>query len=177
MNLNKAFLIGRLTRDPEMRTTTGGQTVAHFGLATNRTWKDKAGQKQDATEFHNIVAWARLAEICGQYLKKGSLVMIEGRIQTRSWQAPDGATRTRTEIVAENMQMGPRSAGSGSEMPYQPSASVAPRQNQFSPGINPSLAEEKLETIELDEQGNPLAESPSSPESELGEPPATSMPF
>lgn len=179
MNLNKAILIGRLTRDPEMRTTTGGQTLAHFGLATNRTWKDNAGQKQESTEFHNIVAWARLAEICGQYLKKGSLAMIEGRIQTRSWQAPDGATRYRTEIVAENMQLGPR-FGSG-EAPYQSTAPSAPRSNQdqFGSRVSPAPTEEKIETIELDELGNPLAESssPASPEPELGEPPATNMPF
>jgi len=109
MNLNKAFLIGRLTRDPETKTTPSGQLVCNFGLATNRTWNNQeTNQKEEKTEFHNIVLWRRLAEIASQYLTKGSLVLIEGRIQTRSWQDASGNKRYRTEIVGENMQMGPR---------------------------------------------------------------------
>lgn len=112
MNFNKAFVLGNVTRDPEMRTTPGGQNVCSFGIATNRVWKDQSGQQQRAAEFHNIVAWGRLAEIANQYLKKGSLVFIEGRIQTRSWQDKNsGEKRFRTEIVAETMQLGPRGAG------------------------------------------------------------------
>lgn len=105
MDLNKAMLIGRLTRDPETRTIPSGQTVASFGLATNRIWTDQSGQKQEAVEFHNIVAWRRLAEICGQYLKKGSKVYIEGRLQTKNWDGQDGVKRYRTEVVAENLIM------------------------------------------------------------------------
>jgi single-strand DNA-binding protein len=112
MNLNKAFLIGRLVSDPEMRTTPSGQSVCSFRLATNRVWTDqKNGQKQEKTEYHNIVLWRRLAEIASQFLTKGSLALIEGRIQTRSWQDSTGNKRYRTEIVGERMQLGPRAAG------------------------------------------------------------------
>ena len=108
MNLNKVFLIGNLTRDPELRSLPSGQAVANFGLATNRMWKGKDGSQQKQTEFHNIVMFGRLAEIAKQYLAKGSMIMVEGRIQTRSWQGQDGQKKQRTEIVAEAMQMGPR---------------------------------------------------------------------
>lgn len=111
MNLNKAILVGRLTRDPETKALPSGQQVSSFGLATGRFFTDKSGQKQQQTEFHNIVLFGRLAEIASQYLAKGSLVLIEGRIQTRNWQDTAGNTRYRTEIVAERMQLGPRSAG------------------------------------------------------------------
>lgn len=105
MNLNKVMLIGNLTRDPEIKNTPSGAAVATFSLATNRVWNDQAGQKQEQVEFHNIVAWRRLAEICGQYLKKGSKIYIEGRLQTRDWTGQDGVKRYRTEIIAENMIM------------------------------------------------------------------------
>jgi len=111
MNLNKIFLIGRLTRDPESRALPNGQTVSNFGLATNRVWVNpENNEKQEQTEFHNIVAFGKLADICNKYLKKGSLVMIEGRIQTRNWQDQNGGTKYRTEIVAERLQMGPKSS-------------------------------------------------------------------
>lgn len=113
MNFNRAVIVGNLTRDPEVRTTPNGQTVANFGVATNRIWKDQTGNKQQQAEFHNIVAFGRLGEICSQYLKKGGLVLIEGRIQTRDWQGQDGVKRYRTEIIADNMQLGPRNAGLG----------------------------------------------------------------
>jgi len=105
MSLNRAQIIGNLTRDPEMRQIPGGQVVTSFSIATNFTWTDQSGQKQDRAEFHNIVAWRKLAEICGQYLKKGSKVYIEGKLQTRSWEAEDGSKKYRTEIVADNMIM------------------------------------------------------------------------
>lgn len=111
MNLNKAFIIGNLTRDPETRSLPSGQTVVTFGVATNRRWTDPQGQRQEQTEFHNIVAFGKLAELCGQYLAKGRSTMIEGRLQTRSWQAQDGTKRNRTEIVADNIQFGPRTGG------------------------------------------------------------------
>jgi len=111
MNLNKVILIGRLTRDPEMRSLPSGQPVCSFGLATNRVFVDKSGQKQEQVDFHNIVLFGRLAEIASQYSKKGALVMIEGRIRTRNWQDQSGNQRSRTEIVAERMQLGPRAAG------------------------------------------------------------------
>lgn len=116
MNLNKAILIGNVTQDPEVRTTPSGQQVANFSVATNRIWNNKeTGEKQQKTEFHNIVAWGRLGEIAGQYLKKGGLVMIEGRIETRSWDdATSGTRKYRTEIIAENIQLGPRRDGTSS---------------------------------------------------------------
>jgi len=111
MNLNKVFLIGNLTRDPEVRSLPSGQQVTSFGLATNRFYTDKAGQKQKQAEFHNIVLFGRLAEIASQYLTKGAMVMIEGRLQTRSWKDAGGQTKYRTEIVGQSMQLGPRAGG------------------------------------------------------------------
>ncbi|MBT3864444.1 single-stranded DNA-binding protein [Candidatus Peregrinibacteria bacterium] len=105
MSLNKVQLIGNLTRDPEMKQLPGGATVTNFGIATNMTWNDQDGNKQEKVEFHNIVAWRKLGEICGEYLKKGSKIYIEGRLQTRDWEAEDGSKRYRTEIVADNMIM------------------------------------------------------------------------
>lgn len=106
MYLNKVQLYGNLTRDPEIRAMPSGQQVANFGIATNRTFKDKSGKRQEQTEFHNLVAFGRTAEVIGQYLKKGRPVYVEGRIQTRSWDK-DGAKQYRTEIVVENFQFGP----------------------------------------------------------------------
>jgi len=108
MNLNKVFIIGNLTRDVELRTTPSGQSVATLGVATNRFWTDKSGQKQQDVEFHNVVVWGKQAEIANQYLAKGRMVMIEGRLRTRSWDAPDGQKRYRTEVIAERIQFGPR---------------------------------------------------------------------
>jgi single-strand DNA-binding protein len=105
MNLNKAMIIGNIVRDPEMKSTPNGQNVTSFSIATNLVWTDQSGQKQEKVEFHNIVAWRRLAEIAGQYLKKGSKVYVEGRLQTRSWDDPSGVKKYRTEIIAENMIM------------------------------------------------------------------------
>ena len=120
MNLNKAFILGNLTRDPELRQTATGQNVANFAVATNRMWSDPSGNKQTQTEFHNVVVWGRLAEIASQYLAKGRLVFIEGRITNRSWQDQQGQKKYRTEIVAENMQLGPRfNATSRADSPTQ----------------------------------------------------------
>ena len=111
MNLNKVFILGNLTRDPELRQTPGGQAVCSFGIATNRFFTDSAGQRQKQAEFHNIVAWGRQAEIVNQYLKKGSMVLIEGRLQTRNWQDPQGVKHWKTEIIAERVQLGPKNTG------------------------------------------------------------------
>ena len=115
MNLNKAMLIGNLTRNPEVRTTPTGQTVCSFGLATNRRYNDAQGNKQEQVEYHNVVAWGKLAEICGQYLVKGKKVYVEGRLQTRKWNAQDGTEKQRTEIVMDTMQMLDRAGGSSSQ--------------------------------------------------------------
>jgi len=129
MNFNKAIILGNLTRDPESRTLPSGQPVVSFGVATNRNYTDKEGNKQQTTEFHNVVVFGKLADICSRYLSKGRMVLIEGRMQTRSWQGQDGVKRYRTEIVAENMQMGPRIADSqsfGSSTPQQPAQEDIP---------------------------------------------------
>lgn len=102
-SLNKVQLIGNLTRDPELRYTPNGTAVCSFGIATNRNWTTDAGEKKDEAEFHNIVAWNKLAELCSQFLVKGSKVYVEGRLATRSWQAQDGQQRSRTEIVISDM--------------------------------------------------------------------------
>jgi single-strand DNA-binding protein len=115
MNLNKVFLIGRVATDIEMKTTPSGQSVCSFSLATNRTWKGKDGQKQEESQFHRIVLWQKLAEIASQFLTKGSLVLIEGRIQNRSWDDKNGVKRYTTEIIGETMQMGPRTQGGAME--------------------------------------------------------------
>ncbi len=103
MNLNKAMIIGNLTRDPETRTTATSQTVCNFSVATSLQWTNVQGQRQERTEYHSIVAWGKLAEICSQYLAKGRKVYVEGRLQTREWEGQDGVKKQRTEIVADNM--------------------------------------------------------------------------
>ena len=112
MNLNKVFICGRLTKDPVLRATPAGQSVASFSLATNKMWTGKDGQKQEQTEFHNIVVFGRQAETCAQYLKKGSSAYVEGRLQTRTWEGEKGK-QYKTEIIAERVQFGPRPGGSG----------------------------------------------------------------
>jgi len=148
MNVNKVLLVGRLTRDPEIRNTTSGQTVASISLATNRFWKDKSGQRQDQTEFHNVVLWGRLAEIAGQYLTKGQEAYIEGRLQTRKYTAKDGAERRTTEIVAENMQLGSRAQGAASAP--RPAGSYNAPAAAARPAAAPN--EEEIPTINLDEE-------------------------
>lgn len=113
MDLNKVLLVGRVTADPQVRTTPGGSAVTTIGVATNRVWTDKNNQKQEETEFHNVVLWGRQAEIAGQYLTKGAMVLIEGRLQTRSWTDKTGGQRKTTEVVAERLQLGPRPQGGG----------------------------------------------------------------
>jgi single-strand DNA-binding protein len=148
MNLNKVFIIGRLTADPQLRNTPGGQSVTSFGVATNRVWTDKSGAKQEETEYHNVVLWGRQAEIATQFLVKGSLVLIEGRLRTRSWTDKQGQQRRTTEIVAERMQLGPRPLG-------QWQAAGDKRQGQQAAGSS-SVAEqaspaEEIPTINLEE--------------------------
>jgi len=113
MNLNKVQIIGRLTQDLELKQAPNGNSVVNFPVATNRHWTDSSGNKQEQTEFHTIEMWGKLADIAGQYLTKGQEVYIEGRLQTKSWEAEDGSKRYKTSIVAEQMQMGARSNGWG----------------------------------------------------------------
>ncbi len=108
MNLNKVIIAGRMTKDPEQRSLENGNAVASFGVATNRYFTDSSGEKQERVEFHNVVLFGKTAEIAGKYLKKGSLVLIEGRLQTRSWEGKDGVKRYSTEIVGDTLQFGPK---------------------------------------------------------------------
>jgi single-strand DNA-binding protein len=117
MYLNKAFIIGNLTRDPELKALPSGMSVTSFSVATNRIWKDAKGAKQEATDYHNVVVFGRQAETVAQYMKKGSSVYAEGRMQTRSWDGQDGKKQYRTEVVADRIQFGDRrtdGAGGGS---------------------------------------------------------------
>jgi single-strand DNA-binding protein len=117
MSVNKVILVGRLGRDPETRYTGGGQAVANFSVATDETYKDRNGERQKRTEWHKIVVWGKQAEIAQQYLKKGSLIFIEGRIQSREWQDKEGQKRTSFEIVANNFRMlGGRAEGAAAGM-------------------------------------------------------------
>lgn len=111
MNLNKVLIVGRATVQPELRKTPSGQSVSTFSVATNRVWTDKNGARQEDTEFHNVVVWGRQAEIANQFLAKGAMVLVEGRLATRSWQDKNGATHRTTEIICERFQLGPKPQG------------------------------------------------------------------
>lgn len=146
MNLNRAMIIGNLTRDPETRTTPTGQTVCNFSVATSSQWTNAAGQKQERVEYHPIVAWGKLAEICSQYLAKGRKVYVEGRLQTREWEAQDGAKKQRTEIVAENMIMldrGPASAA-GAAPGVTPTIAPVASEQSASPVLDKGMGENEI---------------------------------
>ena len=141
MNLNKVFIMGNLTRDPELKTLPSGSSVANFGIATNRVWRNQQGEKQEEVQFHNVVVFGKQADTVSQYLKKGGSVLVEGRLQTRNWEAQDGTKRTKTEIVAERVQFGPRrSSGGFSGQEKEGAGKTNPKQ------------EEQLETIEYPEE-------------------------
>ena len=148
MNLNKVFVLGRVVVDPETRNTTTGQNVSTLRIATNRVW-NKNGEKQEQVEFHTVVAWGKLSDIIDKYVKKGQLLFIEGRLQTRSWEGNDKVKRYRTEIVAEGMQLGPKSMGTssvgGSSSGGFP---AAPRRTQSE---SPEIKEEDIPVINQDE--------------------------
>jgi len=127
MYINKAMLFGNLTRDPELRALPSGMNVVNFSIATNRTYKDRDGKKQEQTDFHNVVVFGRQADVVNQYLKKGSSVFVEGRMQTRSWEK-DGEKKYRTEVVADRVQFGPKASGGGAR-----SASSAQGDDQTPP--------------------------------------------
>ncbi len=153
MNLNKAMIIGNLTRDPEVKTTPQGTSVASFSVATNFVWTDQSGQKQEKVEYHNVVAWRKLADIIGQYLKKGSKVYIEGRLQTRDWTGQDGVKRYRTEIIADNMIMLDRAGSApsgGSNWSPKPAATDLPTINQEAPTSAP-VSESDSDEIKLED--------------------------
>jgi len=155
MDLNKAMIIGRLTRDPETRTTPQGANVCSFSIATNFSYVSKDGSKQDQVEYHNVVAWRKLGEIAQSYLKKGSQVYIEGRIQTRNWDDKEGQKKNRTEIIADQMIMlGSPRGGSGSGQDFGGSNS-GPQQNGGQDSFTNSL--EQIPTINQDSSGEEIS--------------------
>lgn len=125
-SINMAVVLGNLTRAPELRYTPAGHAVCNFGVATNRTWKTAEGDRREDAEFHNIVVWNKLAEICSQYLTKGQKVYIQGRLQTRTWEGKDGARRSRTEIVADDMVMLQRPGGAPLPTTSSPTPTAPP---------------------------------------------------
>lgn len=137
--------MGNLTRDPELKTLPSGSSVANFGVATNRVWKNQQGEKQEEVQFHNVVVFGKQADTVSQYLKKGSSAFVEGRLQTRNWEAQDGTKKTKTEIVAERVQFGPRrQAGAGGFAEKEKDEAGASKEN--------AKQEEPLETIEYPEE-------------------------
>jgi single-strand DNA-binding protein len=153
MDLNRATILGRLTQDPELRSTPSGRSVANMTVATNRVWTDDDGEQQERTEFHNCVIWGKLAEIAGQYLSKGRRVYCEGRLQTRDWTGDDGVKRYRTEIVVNNLIMlGGTQQEGGSQGQRQPPPQQTPQQqgqSQNQGGGSPGQQEE--EEIEVED--------------------------
>lgn len=123
-SVNKAILLGNVTRDPELKSTTGGQSVCTFGLATNRVWRDANGEKQSLPEYHNLVAWGGLAEFCAQNVRKGKPLYVEGYIKTRSWDSPEGTKIFRTEVVVENLVLLGQKDGTEGELPSEEQAPV-----------------------------------------------------
>ncbi len=152
MDLNKVILVGRVTADPQVRSTPGGQAVTTIGVATNRTWTDKGGQKQEQTEFHNVVLWGRQAEVAGQYLAKGAMVLIEGRLQTRSWTDKNGQQRKTTEVMAERMQLGPRAANAGSAGGNWSGGKSSPAASPAAAGKDEIPSLDDVPVINLDEE-------------------------
>lgn len=156
MSLNRVMIIGNMTRDPELKTLTSGQAVASFGVATNRVYNDKNNQRQEEVEFHNIVAWGKLAEICSQYLGRGRKVYVEGRLRTREWEGQDGLKRKSTEIIADNVIMLDR-PGSGSNQGQSSAHSTKVAHDGTKTQYTPAgqMAAPDLPTISIDEAGAP----------------------
>lgn len=147
-DFNQVIIMGNLTRDPELRTTPGGQSVASFAIATNRTWQDQAsGDKKDSVEFHDVVAWGKLGELVSQYLTKGRRAMVVGRLQTRNWEGTDGTKKNRTEIVASDINFigGPSDGGGGDGSSYSSSSSSDSQQSTKSEKVeNQDLGDDEI---------------------------------
>ena len=154
MNLNKVFVAGRLTADPQLKTTPQGQSVATFSIATNSMWTDRNGARKEEVEYHNIVVWGRQAETSAQFLTKGAIALVEGRLKTRSWQNQQGQTIKTTEIIADRVQFGPRASGGGggSSASRESHIDQRPAHDDFG-GESSSLEEEAaLPQIDIDEE-------------------------
>ncbi len=155
-SVNKVILIGNLTRDPELKTTTSGQSIVTFGLATNRQWTTSGGDKRNSAEFHECVAWAKLAEICNGYLKKGMLVYVEGYLKTRSWDMEDGTRRFRTEVVLHDMIILEKRR-EGDEMDYVPSGDEMEENGM---GATFGDDDDDDDAVQVAEAAAPVAETP-----------------
>jgi single-strand DNA-binding protein len=157
MNVNKAIIVGRLTRDPEVRTTPSGQTVTNFSLATSTKWKGQDGQQNEKTEFHNIVAWGKRGEVIGQYVVKGQELFVEGRLETRSWDDKDtGKKMYRTEIILDNFEFGAKAgAGGGGNTNQNNYNNNKQQQNTAPAAAQPAQQqEEEIPTINLDDEAD-----------------------
>ncbi len=148
MNLNKVFILGNLTRNPEKRSLPSGQPIVSFGMATNRFYTPQGGEKRQETEFHNVTIFGRLAEIASQYLQKGSLVLIEGRLRTRSWQDSSGVKHFRTEIIAENLQLGPRTGINSQKSQNSQNSQIGATNFKKEPVIENTVKNEHIPIIE-----------------------------
>ena len=136
MFLNKAQIIGNLTRDPELKSLPSGIAVTTFSVATNRYWKDQSGERKQDTQYHNVVVFGRQAETTAQYLRKGQTAYVEGRIQTRSWDGDDGQKRYRTEIVADTVQFGPKAGGGGAQPSQNSSTNAKPAETKSTAAVD-----------------------------------------
>lgn len=152
MYLNKALVIGNLTRDPELRSLPSGIQVTSFSVATNRVWKDKSGARQESADYHNVVVFGKQAETVNQYMKKGSSVLVEGRMQTRSWDGPDGKKNYRTEIIAERVQFGTRAGGAGGSSSENSGAIKSPYKAAGDSKGSSSPTKEEIDTIAYPEE-------------------------
>jgi len=144
MNLNKVFVLGRVTADPMVKSTASGTQVVNFSIATNRVWNDKSGNRKEETEFHNVVVWGKQADIVGRFVKKGALVLVEGRIQTRTWDDKTGQKRKTTEIICEKIQLGPKPAGASNK--------------NSAPVMEEPVEERGIPTIELSDESEEIKE-------------------
>ncbi len=152
MNLNKVFIIGRVTADPQLRNTPAGASVTTFGVATNRVWQSKDGKKQEEVEFHSVVAWGRQAEIASQFLVKGAMIYVEGRLRTRTWQDKQGQNHKTTEIICERLQLGPRAGGGAAPTGNPAAASERDSKPEESPQ---APAVEDIPIIDLEDDIKP----------------------
>lgn len=152
MYLNKAFIIGNLTRDPEKRALPSGAAVTSFSIATTRVYKNRDGVKQEDTQYHNIVAFGPQAETIAQYMKKGSSILVEGRLQTRSWDAPDGVKKYRTEIIVDAFQFGPKRESSGSSGASSSGYDPGAGQTSSASSVKAPASQPELETIQYPEE-------------------------
>ena len=152
MNINKVFIAGNLTRDPDLKSLPSGAKVCNFSVATNRVWKDAGGARQEAVDYHNIAVYGRSAEVCAQYLRKGSTVYVEGRLQTRSWEGQDGKKQYRTDIIADKFQfVGGRRDGGASQQP----GGVYRKTAEASPQSAPAGGDEDFEEMNYPDELNP----------------------